>query len=106
MSRIFKSTYHKVLNQTVNDYKISFHTIYNDLMEEEIFLGEIVKIDESFIVLNQSDIFLFNDVANNKILARCKVLDYDLVKLVFSNKKYESKVFHISELQLIGRVVS
>lgn len=100
-----KSEIENRLKNKNKDYTVSHHIIYNDAMETEIFNGDEVKVDESYKVVNENDIFLFKDENNETIVARCKIYTNNYIYLKFNNKNCEDKVFHINELSLIGKVI-
>lgn len=79
--------------------------LYSDEMENEIYNGEKLWIDQDARYLNAKDIFLFRSEHEDFFVSRCKILNYNSIELIFQNSNCHNKIFPLENIHVIGKVV-
>lgn len=100
-----KKQIEQIQSQEPEKKEPSSFTLYSDEMENEIYYGEKLWIDQNSKNLNTSDIFLFRSEHEDFFVSRCKILNSHSIKLIFQNSNCHNKIFQIGNIHVIGKVV-
>lgn len=100
-----KKQLEQIQSKEVKNKELSSFTLYSDEMENEIYNGEKLWIDQDSKNLNTKDVFLFRSEHEDFFVSRCKILNSHSIKLIFQNSNCHNKIFQIENIDVIGKVV-
>lgn len=94
----------KIMNKPPKQTSLKSFNTFSNQMENEIYYGERVYVDESKKDLNEKDIFLFCIIPEDLIVSRCKIERNGII-MIYSNERCNNTFYLYEEISVVGKVV-